>query len=206
MNPKLPLALLGALSLATTGQAQMVSPASSNPAAAQSGSYAVEPNHTRVQFAVSHMGFTDWYGDFTGVSGQLNLNAATPARSSVDITIPTASVVTTNAKLDGELRGDAWLDAEKFPQIHFVSTKVVRQGKTRARIFGDLTLHGVTRPVVLEASFNGAGVNPMSKGTTVGFNATASIKRSDFGVATYIPLIGDEVNIRISAAFERKGA
>ena len=206
MNPKFPLALLGALTLAATGHAQMVSPASSDPAAAQSGSYAVEPNHTRVQFAVSHMGFTDWYGDFTGVSGQLSLDAAAPAHSSVDITIPTASVVTTNAKLDGELRGAAWLDADKFPQIHFVSTKVVRQGKAQARIFGDLTLHGVTRPVVLDASFNGAGVNPMSKGTTVGFNATASIKRSDFGVATYIPLIGDEVNIRISAAFERKGA
>ena len=184
----------------------LAQPADPKPDQVQAGAYTVEPSHTKVLFSLSHLGFTTWYGEFGNASGKLNLDPKSLTASSLDVSVPVDSVNTNNAKLDGELRGAAWLDADKFPQIHFVSTKVVRQGKAQARIFGDLTLHGVTRPVVLDASFNGAGVNPMSKGTTVGFNATTLIKRSDFGVATYLPLIGDAVNIRISAAFERKGA
>ena len=170
--------------------------------AARAGTYTVEPYHTRVQFTVNHMGFTEWYGDFTGVSGSLTLDPAKPAADKVDITIPVASVSTTNAKLDEELRSGQWLDAGQFPAIHFVSTKVVKTGARTARIFGELTFHGVTKPVELAASFMGAGTNPMSKAFTVGFNATTVIKRSDFGVKTYVPMIGDEVALRISAAFE----
>jgi polyisoprenoid-binding protein YceI len=169
----------------------------------QAGSYAVEPSHTRVQFSLSHLGFTDWWGDFTGVSGTLVLDPAKPGASKVDITIPVTSVSTTNAKVDGELRAPEWLDATAFPTIRFVSTKVVRTAPNKALITGDLTLHGVTRPVVLDTVFNGAGVNPLSKAYTVGFNATTTIKRSDFGVKTYVPLVGDETTIRISAAFEK---
>jgi polyisoprenoid-binding protein YceI len=179
-------------------------PANPKPAAAQSGDYAVEPSHTRVGFTVSHMGFTDWYGDFTNVSGGLHLDTRNVAASQVDVTIPVASVTTTNATLDGELRSADWFDANRYPTIHFVSTKVVKTGPRTARISGNLTFHGVTRPATLDASFNASGVNPQSKGYTVGFNAATRIKRSDFGVKTYVPLISDDVTIRISAAFERK--
>lgn len=177
--------------------------ANPSPAAVQAGAYTVEPAHTRVQFTVSHMGFSDWYGDFTGVSGTLSLDPKAPAQSKVDITIPVNSVSTTNATLDGELKSDAWFDAGKYPQIRFTSTSVTPTGPRTANITGNLTFHGVTRPVVLKASFLASGVNPLDKGYTVGFNATTSLKRSDYGVKTYIPLIGDEVTLRISAAFEK---
>lgn len=177
--------------------------ANTAPAAAQAGNYKVESNHTRVQFSVSHMGFTDWYGDFTGVTGTLGINPRAVAKAKVDITIPVASVTTTNATLDGELKGAQWFNADQFPTIHFVSTHVVPTGPRTALVKGNLSFHGVTKPVVLNASFNAGGVNPMTKGYTLGFNAHAQIRRSDFGVKTYVPLVADAVTIRISAAFEK---
>ena len=206
MNRMLLIAALATTSCAAAGLAQAPAPANTNPAAVQAGSYGVEPYHTRVQFAVSHMGFSEWYGDFTGATGTLVLDPAAVGKARVDITIPVASVSTTNSKLDGELRSADWFDAATYPDIRFTSSKVQPLGKGKARIAGNLTFHGVTRPVVLAANFVGSGTNPLDKAYTVGFNATAQIKRSDFGVKTYVPLIGDEVSIRISAAFERKGS
>lgn len=175
-----------------------------DPAAVEAGVYAVEPVHTRVLFSVSHMGFSTWYGEFTGASGSLTLDPKAPAKSALDIRVPVASVSTTNAKLDGELKSDQWFDAAKFPDIAFKSVKVVPTGKDKADVEGQLTLHGVTRPVTLHATFNGAGVNVMDKHYTVGFDARGRIKRSDFGVKTYIPLIGDEVELILSGAFEKQ--
>ena len=177
--------------------------ADTNPTAVQAGRYAVETAHTRVQFSVSHMGFSNWYGDFTGVTGALTLDPKAIAAAKVDITIPVASVSTTNTVLDGELKSADWFDAGQHPTIRFVSTKVVQTAPGKADITGDLTFHGVTKPVVLAATFIGAGENPMSKKYTVGFDATATLKRSDYGVKTYVPMIGDETTLRISAAFEK---
>jgi polyisoprenoid-binding protein YceI len=177
--------------------------ASADPAKVQAGSYAVEPNHTRVMFAVNHLGFTTYYGNFTGVSGSLQLDPAKPETSQVSVSIPVASVTTTNAVLDAELKSPAWLNAAADPTIAFKSTKVVVTGANTADITGDLTLHGVTKPVTLAAKFNASGPNPMSHKVTVGFDATAHLTRSDFGVKTYVPMIGDQVDVIISAAFEK---
>ncbi|WDF71891.1 YceI family protein [Novosphingobium sp. KACC 22771] len=186
--------------VAAFAQSPVANPA---PTAVQAGNYTVETTHTRVQFTVSHMGFSDWYGDLTGVTGSLVLDPKAPAKAKVDVTIPVSSISTTNTTLDGELKSDAWLDAGKYPEIRFTSTGVTPTGPRTANITGNLTFHGVTRPVVLKAAFLASGVNPLSKGYTVGFNATTAIKRTDFGVKTYIPLIGDDVTLRISAAFEK---
>ena len=172
-----------------------------NPAHVKAGTYQVEPSHTRVLFAVSHMGFTTWYGDFTGVSGSLTLDSAKLADASFDITIPANSVSTTNTKLDGELNSPEWFDTAKYPTIEFKSEKVVRTGKDTALVTGDLTFHGVTKPETLKVSFNASGINPLSKQYTIGFNASGEIKRSDFNQKTYVPLIGDDVTLTISAAF-----
>lgn len=190
-----------ALLLHATG-AIAAGPANPDPAAVVAGSYTVEPAHTRVQFTVSHMGFTNWYGDFTGASGSLRIDPKNVAASKVEISIPTASVSTTNTILDGELKSADWFDATKFPTIRFVSTAVTPTGPGTADITGDLSFHGVTRPVVLAARFNGAGINPIDKAYTVGFDATTTIKRSDWGVKNYVPMISDETILRISAAFE----
>jgi len=193
-------ALTAGLLIAGQGCAQM---ASSDPAAAQAGAYHVEPFHTRVQFTVTHFGFTRYWGDVTGVSGALSLDPKAPAASKVSVSIPVASISTTNARLDGELKSDMFLDGTKYPTITFTSTSVTPTGANTATIVGDLTLHGVTHPVTLNAKFNAAGTNPMSKAVTIGFDADGHFNRSDFGVKTYVPMVSDNVDIRISAAFEK---
>jgi polyisoprenoid-binding protein YceI len=197
------VALVLALSFASPVLAQPAP--TSSPEAVAPGTYKVEPNHTRILFAVSHMGFTTWYGDFTGASGALQLDPADLSRSRLEVSAPTASVATTNAVLDGELKSADWFDAAHYPTITFKSRQVTRTGRDTADVAGDLTLHGVTRPVTLHARFNGAGVNPLDKAYTVGFEVSGRIKRSDFGVTKYVPLVGDDVDLIISAAFEKQG-
>jgi polyisoprenoid-binding protein YceI len=182
-------------------QAQAAPSINTSPAAVQAGTYNVEPTHTRVLLAVSHMGFTTWYSQFTNVSGTLTLNPKDVSATTLDITIPTNTISTTNTKLDGELNSPAWLDTAKYPTIEFKSTKVVRTGHDTAKVTGELTFHGVTLPETLNVTFNASGVNFLSKQYTVGFNATGTIKRSDFNVKTYVPVIGDDVSLIISAAF-----
>jgi polyisoprenoid-binding protein YceI len=150
------------------------------------------------------MGFTNYYGEFPKVTGSLELKPTDVAASAFEIHIPVASVSTGNAKLDGELAGDKWLDASKYSEMVFKSDKVEPTGKDTANVTGELTLHGVTKPVTLAVKFHGAGVNALDKKYTVGFDATCTIKRSDFGVNTYVPLIGDDLDLIIAAAFEHK--
>ncbi|MDD2794967.1 YceI family protein [Acidocella sp.] len=191
-------AILAAPALA---HAQNIPPLNTNPAAVPAATYTVEPTHTRVLFAVSHMGFTTWYGQFTNVSGTLNLNPKALSSSSFDITIPANTISTSNTKLDGELNSPEWFNTAKYPIIEFKSEKIVRTGRDTAKVTGELTFHGVTRPETLDVTFNASGVNILSKQYTVGFNATGHIKRSDFNQKTYIPLIGDDVTLIISVAF-----
>ncbi|MHB2211134.1 YceI family protein [Methylobacterium sp. CM6257] len=191
-----------ALLVATPALAQ--TPPTRDPAQIQAGTYAVDPNHTQVGWRVSHMGFSNYAGGFSDVSGTLELQPKNPASSKLSVKIPVASVATTSAKLTDELKSDQWLDAAKFPDMTFVSTKVAPEGKDRAKVTGDLTLHGVTKPVTLDVTLVGAGVNPLSKRVTVGFEATGTLKRSEFGVKTYVPLIGDDLYLTIAGAFERQ--
>lgn len=191
--------------VAMPASAQMTVTADKDPAKVEAGTYAIEPYHTRVMFSVLHMGFSNYYGQFTGASGTLTIDPKKVAAASFDITVPTASVSTTNDKLDGELKSTDWLDATKYPTIEFKSASVKRAGSNEAEVTGDLTLHGVTKPVTLKVKFIGAGPNPMSKKVTAGFQLSGKIKRSDFGVTKYVPLIGDDVDLIIAAAFEKQG-
>ncbi len=192
-----------ALLLAGTADAQAPAAPNKNPAAVEAGTYQVEPIHTRVLFKVSHLGFSYWYGDFAGVSGTLSLDPKHPAAAQLDVSLPVASVSSVNSKLDDELKGADWLDTAQFPTATFVSRKVTPTGTGHADVTGDLTLHGVTKPLVLHVTFNASGINPMDKAYTAGFEAHGTIQRSAFGVAKYVPLVGDEVELIISGAFER---
>lgn len=204
MHMRHPAAVLAGLAAASLATAALAQP-KPDPASVQAGTYAIEPSHTRVLFAVDHMGTSTWYGDFTHASGALKLDPKTPGASQLDVSVPMSSVSTTNATLDGELKSADWFDAAKYPTMSFHSTKVTLTGPGQAKVAGELTLHGVTKPVVLTARFKGAGPNPMSKAYTVGFDATGKIKRSEFGVAKYVPMIGDDVDLILSAPFVRKG-
>ncbi len=178
--------------------------ANAQPAPPPAGEYTLEPHHTQVLFAINHLGFSTFYGTFSGASGALKLIPGNPVLSQLDVSVPTASVTTINDTLNGELKSADWLDAGAFPTMTFHSTKITMTGPQTADVTGDLTLHGVTRSETLQAKLNTPGVNPMDKAYTIGFEVSGHIKRSDFGVTKYVPLVGDDVQLIISAPFEHK--
>ncbi|KQM13873.1 YceI family protein [Novosphingobium sp. Leaf2] len=178
--------------------------ANTSAASVQAGTYAIDSAHTLVRFTVDHFGISEFFGTLPGATGTLSIDPKNVAAAKLDVSVPTASVSTTNKTLDDELVGAEWLDAAKYPQIRFVSTKVLKTGPSTADITGNLTLHGVTRPVTLKARFKAGAINPMKKVYTIGFTAEGMIKRTAFGVTKYAPLVSDDTQIAITAAFEKK--
>lgn len=172
------------------------------------GTYNTDPSHTLIGWRVSHFGFNDYFGIFGDVTGTLTLDPKQPGAAKVDITIPVIKVTTASPGLTGHLlrAGKEGAKPDFFgpapADARFVSTSVVAKGTT-ATITGNLTLNGVTKPVVLDTKFSGAGNNPFNKKPTVGFHATTTIKRSDFGVNYGIPIVSDIVKLDISVAFEK---
>jgi polyisoprenoid-binding protein YceI len=167
------------------------------------GDYRVEPSHTQIAFAVSHLGISPYAGWFSGASGSLSIDPAHPEAAKVAVSVPVASVMTTSPTLTEELKSADWFDAGRYPTATFTSTAVRARGDGAA-IEGKLTLHGVIRPVVIHARLFGSAVNPMSKAQSVGFIARLPIRRSDFGITKYVPMVSDEVELVINAAFEKK--
>lgn len=185
--------------LAVSAPAQQIS--TGNPSTVRPGLYNVEPVHTQISFSISHFGFSNFSGFFSRASGTLQLDPAHAASSRIEITVPIDSVLTTSAKLDEELKSSDWFDAGQYPVATFVSTKISPLAAGHATITGNLTLHGVTKPIAPQAALVGSGTNPLDKSFTVGFQATGIIKRSDFGVSKYLPLVGDEAPLNVAGAF-----
>ena len=198
-------ALAALLSLSAAAPDALAQTATPTLGSVKAGTYKVESYHTQVGFSLSHFGFTNYAGLFSGATGSLQLDPTHLTAAKLDVTIPVQSITTTIPQLTDELKGAQWFDTAKFPSATFTSTKVVSSSNGEATIMGTLTLHGVTRPVVLHAHFIGAGVNPIDKAYTVGFEATTTIKRSEFGVSTYVPAVGDDVQLTIAGAFELQG-
>jgi len=169
----------------------------------EGGQFALDKNHAKIIFSISHFGFSTYYGLFSSFDAKLAFDPKAPAKSDVAVTVDMNGIDTTNPKLDAHLKSADFFDVAKFPTATFKTTKVEVTGATTGKISGELTLHGITKPLVLETSFNGGGVNPMSKAYVVGFNATATLKRSDWGITTYVPVVGDEVGLIISGEFDR---
>lgn len=202
----LALPLLAAVPLMAQSAPQL--PGTTDVSRVTAGTYKTDPGHTLIGWRVSHFGFNDYFGIFGDATGTLTLDPKNPNAATVDITIPVSNVTTASAGLTGHLLragkdggkpdffGPAPADAK------FVSTKVEANGTT-AKITGNLTLNGVTKPVVLDTKFSGAGNNPFNKKATVGFHATTTIKRSDFGVSYAVPVVSDDVALDISVAFEK---
>jgi polyisoprenoid-binding protein YceI len=163
--------------------------------------YELNKDHTDVTFRINHAGFTMKHGSFADISGTLKLDADHLDASSVDVTVAIDSIGTNQAKRDHDLQSDKWLDAVQYPTMHFVSTRVVRKGANKLDVAGTLTLHGVSRPLVLHATVNRIGASPFGGTQTAGFSATGTLKRSDYGIQGLIPMIGDDVAIEIDAEF-----
>ncbi|MFT8516977.1 MAG: YceI family protein [Acetobacter persici] len=189
---------LGLVAALSTAQAATA------PQDVQAGTYQVETSHTQVTFSLLHFGFTEYSGLFSGATGSLTYDPAHPAASKLNVSIPVASVQTTSAKLTDELHGADWFDAARYPAATFVSTKVVPTSAGTADVTGNFTLHGITKPLTLHVRYVGAGINPMDKAYTVGFQATGTLKRSAFGVKTYVPMVGNDVTLSIAGAFEKQ--
>jgi len=206
------IGLGAALAFATPLVAQQMDLGKPDPARITGGSYKVDQHHTMVRWEVDHLGITPYFGIFGDITGTLTLDPKNPKAAKVDITIPVAKVTTASAGLTQHLlkppakAGDRPDFFGPNPaDARFVSTSVVpaSDGDLEAKITGNLTLNGVTKPVTLDAKFYGAGTAPKDMGgqEMVGFEAETTIKRSDFGVNMAIPMVSDEVELDIVAAF-----
>jgi len=160
--------------------------------------YKIDPHHTATVFSWNHFGFSTPSANFRDVQGVIIVDEEKPANSSVNVVIPVSSINTNVVALDTELQTKDWFDAEMYPNITFKSTKVETKDKKNFKISGDLTIKGVTKPVVLNAVLNKLAVNPMTKAPTVGFNATTSFDRSAFGIGNYVPNVGDKLTVNIT--------
>jgi polyisoprenoid-binding protein YceI len=179
------LAFAGLLGAAVSAQAAPVT-------------YKLDPGHTMVLFSWNHFGYSNPTADLGLGEGTLVFDEQHPANSSVEVTLPLARLDTHVPALDEHLKKPDFLNADQYPVVTFKSTEVQPLGGNKFKVTGNLTVHGVTKPVVLDATLNKVGPHPMTKAPSIGFDATASIKRSDFGVGAYVPNVSDELSIRIT--------
>ena len=176
----------------------MITMAVAATAAAQANTWQIDPNHSSAQFSVRHLGVSTVRGAFTKVSGSAQHDPADPSKDSLEATIDANSVDTRVEMRDNDLRSPRFLDVQKYPTITFHSkqTKVVSPGKLQ--ITGDLTIHGVTKEVVLDVDGPTAPIkDPMGKGQRIGASATTKINRQDYGVSALPGAVGDELTITI---------
>jgi polyisoprenoid-binding protein YceI len=165
---------------------------------AAAAEYAIDANHTQVLFTYSHNGYSHLSARLNQVAGTLEFDPAKPAASSIDVTIPMSSLSTGVPKLDAHMSSADMFDVAQFPTATFKSTSVKVLGKDRLAVAGDLTIHGVTKPATFDVTINSTAPHPMRKTRAVGFDARATIKRSDFGVSFMLPGVADSVQLMIS--------
>ncbi|MDB5352707.1 MAG: hypothetical protein JWN86_3954 [Planctomycetota bacterium] len=160
--------------------------------------YKVDPVHSALTFRVKHMNTSYAYGRFDTISGTFAIDEANPAKSSFDFTVKTESVNTGNAGRDKHLAADAFFNAKQFPTISFKSKSVSSAGKNTFEVVGDLTLHGVTRPITVMIELTGTGKD--MRGTAIaGIESVFTIKRSDFGMKQMLNAVGDDVKIMLAS-------
>ena len=176
-------------------------------AAAQAGNWQIDPNHTAAQFSVRHLGLSTVRGAFTKVSGTAKYDPADPSKDSLEVTIDANSVDTRVEMRDNDLRSPRFFDVQKYPTITFHSKAAKAAGAGKLKITGDLTIHGVTKEVVLDVDGPTAPIkDPMGSGQRMGASATTKINRQDFGIVTMPGGIGDEITITIDVELVQAAA
>ena len=168
--------------------------------------YTLDPGHTQTVFSWSHFGYSNPTAQFGKVEGTLDFDPADPAKAKVKVTIDVASINSNVPKLDEHLLNADFFDVAKYPQATFTSTRVEKGASVdKLKVTGDLTLHGVTKPVVLDVKVNKVADHPMWKAPVAGFDATTTLKRTDFGISKYAPMVSDDITIHITTeAIEAK--
>jgi polyisoprenoid-binding protein YceI len=161
--------------------------------------YVFEARHSQGVMRWSHLGFSNPSATFSRIEGTLDWNAADPSKSSVKATIPMSAFTTGVPDLDDDFRSEAFFDFARYPDATFTSTRVEKgAGAGALRMTGDLALRGVTRPITLDVHINKVGTNPRNQLPTVGFEATAMLKRSDFNLGRFVPQVSDEIRIELT--------
>ena len=185
--------------------AACATPPAQSPSAAPAGNYKLDPKHASVTWSLSHAGLSNYTARFDTISGALNFDPDSPQNSTVDIRIDPNSVNTGLAAFDTEIAiSGKYLDAKTYSEIRFISESITLTGDNSGLITGTLTLKGVTKPVTLDVTFNGAGKSFGHPGKTLGFSAKTSFKRSDFNIGHLVAFgIGDEVSLRIETEFNQ---
>lgn len=175
----------------------ILSAALAAPLWAAPATYALDGNHSFVRFSYNHMGFSTQLSRFDRTTGTITIDAAAKS-AAVDVTTDLKSVSTGSEQLNEHLQGPDFFDTANYPTATFKSTAVHFDGDRPATIDGNLTIKGVTRPVTLTVTAFRNGVHPMTKKPTIGADATAQIKRSDFNAGKFAPMVGDEVTLSIA--------
>jgi polyisoprenoid-binding protein YceI len=168
-------------------------------AAAQAGTWQIDPRHTSAQFAVRHLGVSTVRGAFTKVSGSASFDPADPSKTTLDVTIDATSVDTRVEMRDNDLRSPNFLDVQKFPTITFHAKQTKSAGAGKLTITGDLTIHGVTKEVVLDVDGPSAAIKDPWGNQRIGASASTKISRKDFGVIGLPAVVGDDIAITIDA-------
>lgn len=172
--------------------------------------YDVDPNHSTIGFSIRHL-VTTVNGRFTEFTGMVVYDAQLPKNSKVSFAVKTSSITTANDKRDTDLRSPNFFDVEKYPEATFTSTKVMPMGKNKAKVMGNLTIHGVTKPVAFDVEFLGAMKDPWGN-QRAGFVATTTLDRKDFGITWNKVLdngslfVGNEVSMKIDVEAVEKPA
>jgi polyisoprenoid-binding protein YceI len=184
-----------------------VATARAEPGTLPAGTYKMDPAHSSLTWKVNHFGLSNYTARFSRLDAILHIDPARPESAKVLVMVDPTSIRTDYRSAEGrdfdrELGdGEKFFNARKFTQIVFSSTRVERTGETTARVTGDLTMLGVTRPLTIEVTLNGAKRHPASGVPALGFSAVAKLKRSDFNMTFMVPLVGDEVTLLIEAEF-----
>jgi polyisoprenoid-binding protein YceI len=162
-----------------------------------------DPPHSQLGFTVTHLGINDVSGTFNDFQATVTSKKPDFSDAHFELSAKTASIDTRVEARNNHLKSADFFDVEKFPTMSYTSTSIKKTSKNHYKLSGDLTLHGVTRPVTTELVFKGTTINPMSKKQTVGFQITAAIKRSEFGIGDKFPeaMISDKVSIKADGEF-----
>lgn len=194
------IACAASTAVASAGQ----SPFSRNPVTVKAGTYTLDSDHGKITWSLSHFGFSTYIGQFAGVTSTLQLDTKNLGKSKLTATVEIDSIGTLDPALNKMLKSPKFFDAAAYPVATFVSTKIVRTGAKTAKIIGNLTLRGVTKPVVMNAVFNQAGTDPMMNLYEVGFQGHMTLMRSAFGVSAFLPYIGNKVTLNLEGEYHLK--
>ncbi|MEM1387853.1 MAG: YceI family protein [Pseudomonadota bacterium] len=173
---------------------------------ADAQSFTLDPSHSQVIFSYDHLGFSTTFGMFSGFEGEIMFDEDDPAASSVNVSMPVKSMFTGWEQRDSHFMSADFFNASDEDLVTFTSTAIEVTGENTAMITGDLTMNGITQSVVLDTVLNKSAMHPMANTPFIGFNATTTILRSDFGVGRFAPAVSDEVSIQISIEAAQAGA